>query len=142
MDDTTGDITPATPVLGLVSSQNPADVTVGVSFTATASGVADLPTGTVQFTTNGVNLGDAVALNSGVAVSLTTNFARGTNLVTAIYSGDANYASVTNTLEQVSTNLPPVAATVTLDPARTGTSLTIALSRIWRPTGATRTVTR
>jgi hypothetical protein len=47
---------------------------------------------------------------SGITTSsLTiTNLPRGTNLITAIYSGDGNYLGSTNMLDQVVTNHPPV----------------------------------
>jgi hypothetical protein len=83
-----------------------------VSFTATISGSASAPTGTVQFKTNGVAFGSAVTLSSGVASSAATaTFPRGTNTVTAEYSGSTIYFSSTNTLNQVVTNTPPVAGT-------------------------------
>ena len=51
-----------------------------------------MPTGTVQFKTNGVNLGSAVALSGGSASSAAiSSLAVGNYTVTADYSGDASF---------------------------------------------------
>ena len=99
----------ATPAFNLSSSTNPSGYKDSVSFTA--NGFAADVTGTVQFTTNGVNLGSAVAISGQSAVSIAAvGLPRGGNPITAIYSGDANYASVTKTLTQTVTNHPPSAS--------------------------------
>jgi hypothetical protein len=95
--------------LALDSSANPSGFNDGLNFTA-----AITPTnasGTIQFQTNGVEF-DTEALVDGRAAS--TNIAvlpRGTNLITATYSGDADDLPSTNTLAQVVTNHPPIAVT-------------------------------
>jgi len=65
-------------------------------------------TGTVQFFTNGV-----VLVTNGLAGGTTncslSTLPRGTNLIAAVYSGDANYLPSTNNLYQVVTNHPPMA---------------------------------
>ena len=88
------------------SSENPSGYHDNVSFTNTLNGDA---TGYVLFsTTNGLLssnlLSGGVAISSGI-----TSLPRGTNLITAIYAGDVNYLSATNSLAQVVTNHPPVA---------------------------------
>jgi len=66
-------------------------------------------TGSVLFLTNGVAF-DSEALSSGSATSVsTTLLPRGTNIITARYSGTANYSPSNNGLSQVVTNNPPVA---------------------------------
>ena len=56
-------------------------------------------TGTVQFQVRGTNLGDPVAIRNGVAVlTVQTGQVAGQD-VTAVYSGDADYAARTVTLE-------------------------------------------
>jgi hypothetical protein len=95
------------PVIALASSENPAGFKDSVSFTAAVTPTN--ATGTVQFLTNGA-ASDLEPLVAGTAVS--TNLSsppRGTNIVTAIYSGDANALSATNTLAQIVTNHPPAA---------------------------------
>ena len=100
----------ATPPFNLASSANPAGYQDSVSFTANTILPANV-TGTIQFTTNGVNLGGAVTISSGSAGSIAAmGLPRGsTNVIQAIYSGDANYAAITQTLTQTVTNHPPVA---------------------------------
>ena len=101
----TVNLNPAT--VTLTSPENPAGFLSALVFTA---GI--LPanaTGTVQFFTNGAPF-DVEPVMAGQAAS--TNLAslpRGTNFVTAVYSGDASYQPATNLLEQVVTNHPPVA---------------------------------
>jgi hypothetical protein len=116
-------ITQATPTLALTTSALTNGYLATLSFTATVTtnGItAGDATGTVQFVTN--SLGGS-PVNDGLPVGLTaatvsTNLAtlpRGTNYVYAVYSGDANYASVTSsTLSEIVTNHPPVAAPLTI----------------------------
>jgi len=100
----------AAPAFNLTASANPCGYQSRVTFTASPLGSAPV-TGTMQFTTNGGNLGSAVLLSNGSATSPATScLPRGlTNVIQAIYSGDANYFACTNTLTQSVTNHPPVA---------------------------------
>ena len=95
----------------LGSSENPSGYKDNVTFTATVAGAGSTPTGTVQFTTNGVAFGAPVALSNGAASVSTTLLPRGSNLITAAYSGDSNNQPGTNSLTQTVTNHPPVAGT-------------------------------
>jgi Pro-kumamolisin, activation domain/Domain of unknown function (DUF5011)/Immunoglobulin I-set domain/Bacterial Ig-like domain (group 3) len=95
--------------LALNSSINPSGYKDDLIFAAdiAPSGAS----GTVQFLTNGVAF-DTATLTSGRAVSTNTaSLPRGTNLITAIYSGDASHLPATGSLEQIITNHPPTAAT-------------------------------
>jgi subtilase family serine protease len=64
-----------------------------VTLTATVTGPAATPTGSVQFLVNNVAVGSAVTLASGVATYTWTPgcSALGQQSLTAVYSGDANY---------------------------------------------------
>ena len=94
----------------LTSSENPAGFKDNLTFTATVAGANATPTGTVQFSTNGVALGAPVTLINGTATVSTALLPRGTDLVTAVYSGDANnQPDTSSTLSQIVTNHPPVA---------------------------------
>jgi hypothetical protein len=62
-----------------------------VTFTVTVTG--GLPTGTVQYKDNGVNIGSPVTLINGIA-TYTATIANG-HTITATYSGDSNNASST-----------------------------------------------
>jgi hypothetical protein len=92
----------------LTSSANPSGYKDSLNFTASLG--SSSATGTVQFLTNGV-LFNAQTLAAGAATSAPiATLPRGTNLIAARYSGDANYLPATNTLSQMVTNHPPVTA--------------------------------
>ena len=121
-------ITKATPSFSLVSSANPSGFKDTVSFTANS--FAANVTGSVQFTTNGANFGSAVTISSANATSSgTAGLPRGaTNVVAAIYSGDANYFSITNALTQTVSNHPPVAANLAATRAAGSTTWKISVA--------------
>src|SRR5207244_4328568 len=79
----------------VTSSVNPSVFGQSVTFTATVAAVspgAGTPTGTVQFTIDGVNFGAPVTLVGGSATSgSTSTLTVGTHTVTGIYSGDASF---------------------------------------------------
>ena len=88
----------------LTSSANPSVYGSSVTFTATLSAVGGgaTPAGTIQFMDGATNLGSAVALSSGVATYATATLAAATHSITAVYSGDSNYAgSTSSVLSQV-----------------------------------------
>ena len=119
-----GTINPAIPASGLVSSENSAGYHDTVLFTNTLNPDA---TGYVLFSANSV-LWSSNNLSGGVAVSLAiTNLPRGTNLITAAYSGDTYYQASTVSLNQIVTNHPPMAGVMNV--VRTaGMQLRIMLS--------------
>jgi hypothetical protein len=85
--------------INLSSSLNPSDVGQSVKFTATMS--PGNATGTVQFQIDGKNLGGAVKLSGGKAISdSTTSLTAGNHNITAVYSGDTTYAGSTDSLVQ------------------------------------------
>ena len=94
--------------VALMASANPAGFKDLLNFTATVT-----PTngsGTIQFLTNGAAF-DAKLLLAGTATSTNlSTLPRGTNFITAIYSGDASFLPATNFLAQVVTNHPPQVA--------------------------------
>jgi hypothetical protein len=95
------------PGIALVSSANPSGFKGGISFTANIAPAN--ATGSIQFLTNGTAF-DLEPLVAGSATSKNlSTLPRGTNLVTAIYSGDSSDSPATNTLTQIVTNHPPVA---------------------------------
>jgi len=83
-----------------VSSSNPNPVAYeAITLTATVNAAGTgtgLPTGTVQFYTNGLLLGTAT-LSNGRA-SLITTVAIGANAITVVYSGDSNFTTATSEL--------------------------------------------
>src|SRR5262249_2289090 len=91
--------------VALGSSVNPAGTGQAVTFTATVAAVAPVagtPTGTVTFKDGDVIL-RTVAVGSGGAATFTTSFAAaGSHAITAVYSGDNNFAASSQTItEQV-----------------------------------------
>ena len=91
----------------LVSSENPSGFHDNLSF---AEGVIPTnATGTIQFFTNGSAINLATLVSGQVVSTNLSGLPRGTNLITAVYSGDTNDLAFTNILLQVVTNHPPVA---------------------------------
>lgn len=95
---------PQTTTTTVSSSQNPSGVGQSVTFTATIS--PNTATGTVQFKTDGTNLGSPVTVSSGTAASVgISSLAAGPHTITAIYSGDGNSETSTGTLTQTVNSL-------------------------------------
>ncbi|HEX5397491.1 MAG TPA: protease pro-enzyme activation domain-containing protein [Verrucomicrobiae bacterium] len=118
---------PVSPVLTLASSRNPSGFKDGLKFTASITPAG--ATGSIQFLTNGTAF-DTEPLLAGAATSANlSSLPRGTNVVMAVYSGDANNLSATNTLAQIVTNHPPTAADVYYD-RLAGYPLTISLAEL------------
>ena len=105
-------ITIATTAGAFTSTPNPSLPGANVTFTATVTNAVPgglAPAGNVQFKTNGMPLGEPVALDgSGVAAFITNSLPHGSNTVTAEYAGDGNFLGLTNSLVQV-VNTPPIA---------------------------------
>lgn len=100
-------VTPIGTTLSVTTSGSPVGYLDAVTFVANvlptdATGQVNFQTGLTSSTNSLVN---GSATNGPV-----TTLPRGTNLITAIYLGDGNYLPSTNTLDQVVTNHPPVAA--------------------------------
>jgi len=82
---------------GLVSSQNPAVFGQSVTFTATVTGGAGTPTGTVNFKDGATVIANAVALDgSGQATFTTSSLTAATHTISAVYSGSALYSTSTS----------------------------------------------
>ncbi len=113
--------------IALAASANPSGFKDSLNFTASVTPTN--ATGTIQFFTNGPAF-DLQILAAGRAVSTNiSSLPRGTNFITAIYSGDANDLPVTNTLAQIVTNHPPTAAAAFYTRAA-GFPLTIAVTNL------------
>ena len=83
----------------LTSLTNPSVWGQSVVFTAAITPAAPLPTGTVTFQDGGTNITGCVnrAVAAGVATCTTAALAVGSQTVTAVYSGNATYATSTST---------------------------------------------
>ena len=103
--------------IALTSSPNPSNVGQAVTFTATVTPSQFFKfqfTGTVTFTYGSTTLCNGVTLVGGVATCTYSTLPAGTDIVTASYSGDANFApssvSVGQTVNQASTTLTLVSS--------------------------------
>jgi hypothetical protein len=87
---------PNTPTLS--SSPNPSAFGQSVTFTARVTGPAGTatPTGTVTFSDGSTTLGTGTLNTSGIANLATSSLAVGGHTITAVYSGDANFAGPTS----------------------------------------------
>jgi len=78
----------------------PPNIPVTLEAAVFSNGVA-LPTGTVQFFSGSLPIGNPVKLQNSLAILTTSQLSKGSNTITAAYSGDANFnasASLARTL--------------------------------------------
>jgi hypothetical protein len=79
----------------VASSVNPSAFGQAVKFTATVKATSGTPTGTVTFKNGTATLGTGT-LSAGKATLTTAALTAGTHSITAVYSGDANFAGSTS----------------------------------------------
>ena len=85
--------TPAAPIINTA-------VTLTAAVTSASSTTA--PTGTVQFTVDGTNVGSETIASGSATFTVSAGFTTaGTHTVVAAYSGDGNYSAATSTLDLV-----------------------------------------
>ena len=111
--------TVATPSIAVVSSVNPAFESNQVTFTATVSTATETPTGLVSFYDGATLLGSGT-LKSGTANYASSSLTPGSHSISAVYSGDTDFPSVTSTV--FSQNIE----TVTLGPSTGSASRTVS----------------
>ena len=103
----------------LATSANPALSGASVTFTMTVSAVSPAtgtPTGNVQFTIDGSDVGSPVALSGGVATCATAALSHGTHTVSATYAGSGNFTGSSASLSPVQNiNTPPIAGADTIE---------------------------
>ncbi len=105
----------------LTSSANPSNSGQSVTFTAAVSPAA--ATGTVQFLDGTTVLGTA-AISSGTATFIPSSLAAGGRSMTAVYSGDGNYATSTSAaLTQVVKTGTATSVSSSANPSITGQSI-------------------
>jgi hypothetical protein len=117
------------PTIALTATPSTTTVGTAVALKATVSSSAGTPTGTVYFLDGNTTLGSA-PLSSGVANYSATALGVGSHSITARYSGDSNFATVTSTAQTVTINLitPVVALTATPSTAQAGTAISLSAS--------------
>jgi hypothetical protein len=139
----------------LTCSPNPAAYGATVTCTATVSGSASTPTGTVTFYDGTTELGTGT-LSSGVATYSTSSLSVGSHIITAVYAASGPYAaSTSNAVTEIITSnfgisISPAsrsvytgetaAYTVTVAPD-TGFTLSVALTCSGLPANTTCTMT-
>lgn len=155
---------PATPTIGLTSSQNPSAVGQSVTFTATVAatggdagptdavrefrtpaGQIASPTGTVSFLDGTTVLGSGT-LDAGVATYSTAALAEGTHAITARFSGSSSYSGVlSSAVSQVVANAPVLVLsnpTPTVNvPSGGSTSVTLTVANAGAALGSPVTLT-
>lgn len=113
----------------LASSLGTSTYGQGVTFTATVSPASGTgtPSGTVQFTVDGSNVGSPVTLSGGAATSASiNNLSAGAHTVAAVYSGDSSFSAstasgITQTVNQATTAAALVSSS---NPSTFGQSVT------------------
>src|SRR5438067_2405630 len=97
------------PPVSLVSLDNPSYPGAVVTFSATVTGDATIPTGTMTFFDGTTQLGDPIELSGGVAMLSGSDLSTGTHSITAHYSGSGNYVAIVSPpLIQNVGGVPPV----------------------------------
>ena len=93
-------VNPATPAMTLVSSQNPSALNQPVTFTAAVTTpTTGAPTGTIAFKDGTTVLVSGVQIAGGIATLTTSTLTPAppaTHTITAVYSGDTNFAANTS----------------------------------------------
>lgn len=131
-------VVPATPAIAVTASPNPSFISNPITFTASVPSPASAPTGTVSFYDGSNQLGSS-ALASGSGSMSTSSLGLGKHMITAAYSGDANYQAATSaalpiTLEDFSiTQQGSSAGAVTVYPGHPAT-YTFTVTPIGGPT--------
>lgn len=138
-NDTATDTTTVTsktiPTITLASSLNPSTAGQPATFTATLGG-GGTPTGTLEFFDGNTLLGEG-SLSGGVAALTTSALAAGVHQISAIYGGDATYASVISPiLSQTVVLSPKLGAGVSLQSSLNPSSLGQEIEFIANVTGA------
>jgi hypothetical protein len=88
-------VSPAGTATALASSANPSALGQSVSFTATVTSTAGVPTGTVTFLDGATTLGSA-ALSAGAGTFSTAGLAAGAHSITAVYGGAPSFLGSTS----------------------------------------------
>jgi len=120
------------------SSANPSEYGQTVTLTATISHGALIPTGTVTFKGGTAVLATVAVGSAGTAAYATSTFTVATHPITAVYSGDSNYAGSTSAalsqkVEKAATSTSVVSS---LNPSVVGEKITLTATVIAVAPGA------
>jgi hypothetical protein len=101
--------------IALMSSLNPSTLGATVTFTATVTSASlptFTPTGSVEFFTNGVDIGGPVPLSGGTATMSTALLPQGSATITAMYLGDGDFSPSADFLVEAVTVETPIMLSV------------------------------
>jgi hypothetical protein len=123
----------------LVSAPNPSVLSQAVTFTTTISPFTAGPFtagGTVTFFDGGTPLGAPVSVVGGTAALTTTSLAAGTHPVTAVYTGDANFAGSSSTVgnQVVNSGSTSVVVSLTNSPSNSTLGQAVTFTATVTPT--------
>ncbi len=133
-------ITQASSNTSVVSNATPTTYGSTVTFTATVTSTGGVPTGSVTFYDNASPIGSST-LSSGIATFSTNTLGVASHPITAVYSGDTNYATSTSSV--FTQNITQASSTTNLvsssNPALYGSPVSFTATVIGA--GATGTIT-
>jgi hypothetical protein len=112
--------------VAISSSVNPSTFGQSVTFTATVTGSGGTPTGTVTFRDGATTLGSGMLNGSGQAAFATSVLTAGTHSITAVYSGDSNFAGNTSAVltQSIAANSSSTSVTSSVNPSAFGQAVT------------------
>jgi hypothetical protein len=117
---------------------NPSTITYGASTTLTATVTSSAATGTFTFFDGATNLGSGTIFTGSASITA-ASLAGGSHSITAVYSGDSNYATSTSTATTLTVNKAATTATVAADPTTLTYGATTNLTATVSPATATGT---
>ena len=130
-------VTKATSGITLTASANPS--TTGDSLTFTAVTTPSIATGTVQFLDGATVLGTS-PLNSSTATLATSTLSIGSHSITAVYSGDTNYAGSTSAVLTQAVSKAPTTTSLSVSTASIAYGQSVDVTASVTPAAATGTV--
>lgn len=127
----------------LTGMPNPSAYSQAVVFTATVTPTTGtmVPTGSVQFSVDGTNVGGPVTLSNGQAIYTISTLSVNTHTVTAVYTPDSgNFTGSTASMNQTVTTVTSSATTLTVAPLTVMYGNPVTLTAVVAPSFATGTV--
>jgi hypothetical protein len=122
--------TKATAAAAFTASPSPSVFGQSVTFTATVTGPAGTPTGTVTFLNAGKLLGTATLVNGRATLAYAT-LAAGTHSLTAVYNGSASYNSSTSPALTQIVNRASTTMRLTVSPLPATAGQTVTLTAVF-----------
>ena len=116
-------VSPAGTATTLASSPNPSNLGQSVTFTATVTSTAGIPTGSVNFLDGATLLGSGALTAAGAATFTAGSLTAGTHAITAAYVGAPNYLPSTSTVLTQTVNAAFYTFTGFLSPMSTAGTL-------------------